>query len=483
MAIESLIRFDGDDAAQKTARLLSFLRAALRSNDNTVIMMAARALGHLAVPGGALTAELVESEVQSALEALQSERQESRRFAAVLCINQLGQNSPTLLYAFVPEILESIWVALRDPKQLIRDTAAEAVGTCFEIISARDANLRKKWFTKMYDETLVGFRTNTLESIHGSLLTMKELLLKGGMFMQEHYKAACDVTLRMKEHREPKIRAQIVGLIPILAGYAPTEIAGTYLHNFMIYLQGQLKKDKERNDAFIAIGKVANAVGSAIASYLDGIILFVREGLSVKARNRVGTNEAPVLQCISMLSIAVGQTLSKYMEALMDPIFACGLSDHLTQALVDMAHYIPPIKPMIQDKLLNLLSLVLSGRPFRPLGCPDNKLPSLPAFAKDFNTQVTERKDTEIALALNTLGTFDFAGMYHLVSLQSLSLVLNLSRSCFERVRSRCRLTLCGRQQSRDSQSRGIDLLPALHTGSDHPSDQLPRHASSRGGC
>ena len=94
----------------------------------------------------------------------------------------------------------------------------------------------------------------------------------------------------------------------------------------------------------------------------------------------------------------------------MDPMFACGLSEPLTQALVDMAHYIPPIKPTIQEKLLNLLSLVLSGRPFKPLGCPDNKLPPLPAFAKDFNLQFSDHKDSEIALALNTLGTFDFAG-------------------------------------------------------------------------
>lgn len=99
------------------------------------------------------------------------------------------------------------------------------------------------------------------------------------------------------------------------------------------------------------------------------------------------------------------------MEALLDPMFSCGLSQSLTQALVDMAHYIHPIKPMIQEKLLDLLSLVLSGRPFKPLGCPDNKLPHIPAFAKDYNLQVTEHKEAEIALALSTLGSFDFAGM------------------------------------------------------------------------
>ncbi|KAL8715140.1 MAG: hypothetical protein Q9220_001097 [cf. Caloplaca sp. 1 TL-2023] len=111
-----------------------------------------------------------------------------------------------------------------------------------------------------------------------------------------------------------------------------------------------------------------------------------------------------------MLSIAVGQTLSKYMEALMDPMFACGLSPSLTQALVDMAHYIPPIKPMIQEKLLDLLSIVLCGRPFRPLGCPDNRTPPLPAFAKDYDLSPAEHKDSEVTLALSTLGSFDFRG-------------------------------------------------------------------------
>lgn len=283
LAVEALIRFDGDDAAQKTARLLGFLRAGLRSNDNNVLHYASQALGHLAVPGGALTAELVESEVKSALEWLQSERQESRRFAAVLCVKELAKNSPTLFYAFVPQILDCIWVALRDPKVLIRENAAEAVGYCFEIISARDSTLRQQWFMRMYDETIQGFKNPSLEYIHGSLLTMKQLLEKGGMFMHEHYKTACDISLRLKDHREPRIRGEIVDLIPILAGYSPTEFASTYLHNFMIYLQGQLKKDKERNEAFEAIGLVANAVGSAIAPYLDGIIVFVREGLSVKA--------------------------------------------------------------------------------------------------------------------------------------------------------------------------------------------------------
>ena len=240
-------------------------------------------MGHLAVPGGALTAELVEAEVSSALEWLQTDRQETRRFAAVLIIRELARNSPTLLYAFVPQIFDCILIALRDPKVLIRETAAEAAGACFEIIAARDAHLRHQWFSRVYDDALNGFKQPNPDIIHGSLLTIKELLLKGGMYMRNHYQDACDITLRLKDHKEPRIRAQVVVVIPILSGYAPDAFTSSYLHRFMVFLQGQLKKDKERNAAFIAIGKVAHAVSSAIAPFLDGIVLYVREGLSVKA--------------------------------------------------------------------------------------------------------------------------------------------------------------------------------------------------------
>ncbi|PGH21404.1 hypothetical protein AJ80_03321 [Polytolypa hystricis UAMH7299] len=410
LALDRLIDFDGVDSAQKTTRFASYLRSALRSNDNTVLVYAARSLGRLAKPGGALTAELVESEIQSALEWLQSERQESRRFAAVLVIRELARGSPTLLYGFVPQIFELIWVALRDSKVLIRETSAEAVSECFEILAARDMQVRQLWFGRIYDEALQGIRSSNVDYIHGSLLTLKELLLKGAMFMNDHYHNACEIVLRLKDHRDPKIRAQIVLTIPILASYAPLDFTNLYLHRFMIYLQAQLKREKERNAAFIAIGKIANAVGNSIAEFLDGIIVYIREGLCLKARNRAAVNEAPMFECISMLSLAVGQTLSKYMESLLDPIFACGLSKSLTQALVDMAHYIPPIRATIQEKLLDMLSIVLCGTPFRPLGCPENRLPPMPSFAKDFGSQLQEPSDAEIALALHTLGSFDFSG-------------------------------------------------------------------------
>jgi FKBP12-rapamycin complex-associated protein len=112
-----------------------------------------------------------------------------------------------------------------------------------------------------------------------------------------------------------------------------------------------------------------------------------------------------------MISIAVGQALSKHMLSLLDPVFACGLSESLTQALVDMAHYIPPAKPIIQEKLLDLLSQVLSGRPFMTLGSPFHATSMPQIWTRDHkDLAIIEAKEIEITLALHTLGSFDFSG-------------------------------------------------------------------------
>ncbi|UNI22822.1 Non-specific serine/threonine protein kinase [Purpureocillium takamizusanense] len=409
-ALDALVEFEGVDVAMKYTRFTQNLKTILRGKDINPMQPAAVALGKLCRPGGSLISELVESEVNTALEWLQNDRVEERRYSAVLVLRELARNAPTLMYQYIPTIFDWIWIGLRDTRKLIRTTSAETVSACFRIIRERDQEMRQLWMGKIFGEARAGLKVNTVESIHASLLVLKELLEQGGMYMQEHYQEACDIVFKHKDHRDPSIRNTVVLLIPDLASYSPADFAHTWLHKFMVYLSGMLKKDKERNDAFLAIGNIANSVKSAIAPYLDGVLIYVREGLSVQSRKRGSVD--PVFDCISRLAVAVGQTLSKYMEALLDPIFACDLTPKLTQALVDMAFYIPPVKPTIQERLLDMLSVVLCGEPFKPLGAPQpNTLTSVPTIAKDAkDPQAYENRRSEVKLALNTLGSFDFSG-------------------------------------------------------------------------
>src|SRR5690606_6693258 len=101
---------------------------------------------------------------------------------------------------------------------------------------------------------------------------------------------------------------------------------------------------------------------------------------------------------------------------LLDLMFACPLSESLTQALVDLAHYIPPLLPIIQEKLLNMLSMVLSGRPFKPLGSPANVPAIQVQLGKEHkDAHSSESREAETTLALHTLGSFDFSGESYLL--------------------------------------------------------------------
>lgn len=407
--IEELIDFPGDDTAGRTTRFAGYLRAALRSTDPEVLGNASRALGKLAKPGGALTAELVDSEIKTALEWLQTERIESRRLSAVLIINELAKNSPTLVFAYVPQILESIWTAIRDSRSLVREKSAEAVGECFKLFSQR--GLQTQYYKNMWKECLTGFKNSTFDFQHGSLLIVRELLKHGALFMHDHYRDACDIALQLKNHRELRMRSEVVELIPALARYSNEEFCAHYLQKFMSFLSQQLKKQYERSAAFKAIGGIAGAIKNSIAPYLEAIIAAIKYGLELKAKNKEKEmdKDGSIFECLSELSKATGQTLCKYIEdGLLDIMLACGLSVELCDALADMAAHVAPMRPQIQDKLLDTISLVLHKKPFRPLGCPENRLPPVPAFAREWAQHGIQHGEAETALALKTLGTFDF---------------------------------------------------------------------------
>lgn len=139
---------------------------------------AAKALGRLAISSSTFTADLVDTQVEHALEWLHGDRS---RLAAVLVLRELAINAPTLIYAYVHRILDFIWVALRDPRQIIRENAADCLSQCLEIVQQRETPMRKTWYNKIWAEANKGLQLHNPEATHASLLAMRELLLHAGM--------------------------------------------------------------------------------------------------------------------------------------------------------------------------------------------------------------------------------------------------------------------------------------------------------------
>lgn len=288
---------------------------------------------------------------------------------------------------------------------------------------------------------MLGFKLSSSDAIHGSLLAIREILIHAGKFMDGRFAEVCEIVLRYKEHREGLVRRTVISLIPDLAQFDPGIFVSMHLSACMLYLLGQLKKDKERSVAFVAIGKVAIAVNRNIAPYIDSILSSVTESLCFKGKGRAAAElQIPTYQCISMLAIAVGPTLTKHMHEILDYMFAGGLTESLRQALIDLSTHIPPLLPTIQDRLLNILALILTGQPYLPPGAPSRYVQALSMVPKD--TSIPETRDSALViLALTTLGSFDFRG-HSLHELIRECAVLYLEDEVIE-IRKAASLTCC----------------------------------------
>jgi FKBP12-rapamycin complex-associated protein len=106
-----------------------------------------------------------------------------------------------------------------------------------------------------------------------------------------------------------------------------------------------------------------------------------------------------------MLASAVGPNLTKLLHDQLDLFFACGLSEPLRQALMAIARNIPPLLKTIQggsvdiihailiktnmlsDRLLDLLSMILCGQPYKAIGAPPSLVRSdVSAFTRDLSS-------------------------------------------------------------------------------------------------
>lgn len=145
-AIDELIDLKLGENALKVSKFSHYIRTVFESKrDPEILILASTVLGHLARAGGAMTADEVECQVKIALEWLRGERVEYRRFAAVLILKEMAENASTVFNVHVPDFVDAIWVALRDPTLAVRERAVEALRACLRVIEKRETRWRVLW--------------------------------------------------------------------------------------------------------------------------------------------------------------------------------------------------------------------------------------------------------------------------------------------------------------------------------------------------
>ncbi|KAF8519025.1 phosphatidylinositol 3-kinase [Hysterangium stoloniferum] len=411
LAIDHLMDVDQEETIENRRNLFRFynyLTTLLPNPDLNVMVAASKSLGKIAKIGDQVLGErFIEHEVPDSIELLSSnDKTEQSRYAGVLVLKELARNSPGYFIQHINLIFDKILLPLRDPRVHVREGAAELLAELLGIMAVRERQSRSLPFlVKLVEHSYQGLKTTQVEIIHGSLLTYRELLLHAGMAMKDSFHDTVETIFRFKAHRDNLIRRTVIALIPTFSLYDNQSFSEHFLHKAMAHLLLQLDKPSERTIAYIAIGHVAGAVGSEMKPFLDSIMHNIKMALQMRgSRKKNAPSEEPIFQCIGMLAASVGPNLTKLLHDQLDLMFACGLSEPLRSALVSIARHIPPLLNTIQDRLLDMLSNILVGSPYKPLGGP----PLLKSeVAKD---GLSGPSQEVITLALSTLGAFDFSG-------------------------------------------------------------------------
>lgn len=252
------------------------------------MLAAADTLGKIIQVGGSVFDDaFMEFEVPAAIELMQSDRQEHARYAGVLILKALALHNSTCFYPHIPLVFDKILTPLRDPRSQLREAAAELLAACLDIITSRERQSKTPFLLKIMQDAQAGLKSTSAETIHGSLLTFRELLLHGGMFMKDAYVDTAETILRLRTHRDALVRKTVLTLIPTLALYDTQRFSEYFMHKAMGHLLEQLTKNTERSTAFMAIGEVASSVGSEMKQFLESIMEQIKQGLTAYAQAKM----------------------------------------------------------------------------------------------------------------------------------------------------------------------------------------------------
>lgn len=120
-------------------------------------------------------------QVRRGIQWLAAPRQEHLRLAGVLLLRELAEHAPAIFNVHVRAFIEVIWNPLRDPRQHVREAAVAALRACLVLVEKRETRYRVQWYYRLFEETQRGLtRVTSLETVHGSLLALGELLRHTG---------------------------------------------------------------------------------------------------------------------------------------------------------------------------------------------------------------------------------------------------------------------------------------------------------------
>lgn len=178
---------EGLDPKRTLPRFYNYVKTVFPNPDAGIMEFAAKILGKIVKGGGSQGGgsqfgdAFMEFEVPGSIQLLQSDKAEGR-YAGILVLNELASCNAIDFYPHAPLVLEKLPIPLRDPRPQIRETGADLLANCLEILQSRDKEFVNPVLTNILQESHRGLKTsNAVEVLHGSLLACRELFKHASM--------------------------------------------------------------------------------------------------------------------------------------------------------------------------------------------------------------------------------------------------------------------------------------------------------------
>ncbi|GLD98608.1 hypothetical protein PINS_up007325 [Pythium insidiosum] len=446
--VELFIAERNDQTIIEFAHSLTKVFEKIPAADSATLRVASKALGHIVSTGGTSLIEFVEDyHVKPALEWLANDTYHVRRHAAVMILKELSVNAPSTSFRYIDRYFDIIWSAFWDGRVVVRVSASESLQTCISLIQQREYSRRSLLYKKAYDEAMRSLQRGTSDAAHGALLIINELLRNTGDFMHHHYNDVCKVVFNLLEHKSPSVKSAVISIFPRLAKFNTSLFLETWCRRCINYLLEVLHSaaSTSRADALLSIGKLSLAIGPWLARddhALSAMMSGIKMGLQVRKKDSDTHKEA--LACLRMLTESVGPALVRVdVESMISQLFQNDLDGPLVETLTTIVKKIPAHKALVQTKLFERLSIILSvgrhdgvGSSLTPTGRARTKTSSVPTgglltmltyaiersksgTSGDGSSNSATPMDISAAiamqcLALETLASFDFRGNRHI---------------------------------------------------------------------
>ncbi|CAK9293619.1 unnamed protein product [Gordionus sp. m RMFG-2023] len=501
LAIMSLIGIDSNNSS-RLSRCANYLRNMLPSSNQYLMELAAKAIGYLALSSETYTAEYVDFETRRAFEWLCGERNEERRHAAVLVLKELALCTPTFFVQHLPQYFETIFIALKDTKPIIREGASLSLRAVLHIVSQREnRDIHKPpWYQISLNQGFAFLQEASSkersylkeEKTHGGLLTLNELLRIGciqseivrkefeenvsnykfteNVFYKSPVKSrvkldisinflqfqnqmfldfiqsiasqnssdpqdmiqseSCGTLLiqnfdllnshinKSLSNRNTQVQLLLMEMIPRLAFLRPEKFNKSILHNCLTFLIASSRKDPYKSPAFYSMGYMVLAIKSEAPKMFPKVYDCVRLALSsvkdTPAKKKGVNMDGAVFSCIKMLIKSLKDTVETPIKDIIGDIQSCNLSPSLVTCLADICVYIPTLKPMVQENLLNYITSIIMCKPYfyysNTVSRPSSaySIPSL--ISNEIPVMIGAMELERLALAIRTLRNFDFEG-------------------------------------------------------------------------